>query len=119
MARTTAALIIADQLMICNATTKSPGLSSSLACATVRLHLATTDLATIGLENAKLSSSGSLRLAHDVLCWLGKFHLLRKKGVDAASMLATWSKTCAYHAKIEGQKNKVLLKVFCLLTFVF
>ena len=114
MARTTAALIIADQLIICNATGKNVALSSSLASTTVRLHQATSDLATIGLENAKLSSSGSIRLAPDLLSWLGKFYILRKKGVDAGTMLNNWNKTCSTHAKVEGHKKQGLTALLLL-----
>ena len=114
MARTTAALIIADQLIICNATAKNAALSSSLASTTVRLHQATSDLATIGLENAKLSSSGSIRLAPDLLSWLGKFYILRKKGVDAGTMLNNWNKTCSTHAKVEGHKKQGLTALLLL-----
>ena len=79
MARSATILSTADQLVLSGADLSlvCPELVASMQVLYARRALEADDFASIALENAKLSSAGSIRKAHDVLTWSGKLHNLR------------------------------------------
>ena len=111
-ARTSAALLVADQLLTCRVDVSHLSkLACSFSCVSIRLACSGTDMATIGFENARLSSSGAIRQALDILQWLGKLVLLRARGVDGASVLQRWNKIPTAYSQIGGQKRAALLNL--------
>ena len=94
-ARSATALVLAEQAMVCcrssggDVAEYCPDLARSFSLVHVRVHVTSQDDTAIAFENAKMSSRGSIRKAHDVVTWLGTFTMLRKSnvGLDASALL--------------------------------
>jgi hypothetical protein len=113
MARACVALTIADQLHICKVDVWSacPLLAASFSEVNLRLHSMNTDICSVAFENARLSGSGAIRKAHDVLTWLGKLDLLRAHGLSPSEVVGRWNKIATTYTQLTGQKRMCLLNL--------
>ena len=93
-ARAATALALAEQLLVCcndegdEVSSYCPDLVQSLCVIKARVHVSSQDETAIAFENAKMSSRGAIRRAHDVITWLGCFTTLRKSNPQLDASVA-------------------------------
>ena len=64
------------------------------------------DLTSIAFENARVSSRGAIRRAHDVLTWVSKLRVLQRAGgVEPATVLKKWNSTATTAQQLVGSKR--------------
>ena len=80
-------------------------LHQSLTTIHCRLGTAASDATTIALENARFSSRGSIRKAHDVITWAGKLHTLKNKGLQPSEIIKAFNSSATSAAVLEGAKR--------------
>ena len=107
-ARATSMLMLAHVLLKVlkvDVATLSCNLHLSLTTIHCRLGTAASDATTIALENARFSSRGAIRKAHDVITWAGKLHTLKNKGLQPSEIIKTFNSSCTSTAMLEGAKR--------------